>query len=227
MPIIIRRLTSWVSLVAGIVLIAAALMGIFFSEQSLADAQTGLIAIGSVNQSVNVLTDDPLNEGGDVENGDPSQADLLFENTPQLATIREQIILGPFDLNNPQGLCTFDIARLGDIEGINFDVLTETQIPNELVLWRLRPNAAANPDEAWVEEPYVYDGRADSMLFQCLDSATYVLYQGTPASNLNVGLSDAGQLPQQSVQWLLVIAGLLLSTGGAIGVSSSNAKQRS
>lgn len=210
MPKHILKQTSLASVTIAFLLVVAFAVSAFFSVRTATSAQTGVLTVGNANQLIRVLNS--------------TAANRLFQATPQLAGIRSNIILGPFDIATPVGLCEIQLSGLVRL-GANAAVLNSTQIPNQLGLWRLLPNAPQVLAEAWVPVGYSYNPVSNSIIFQCFDAATYVLFKGeSTLASLNAGLSDAGQinvLLDARSQALLVLAGAFLLMGGALGFAAN------
>ncbi len=206
------RLFSFVCLLTGVLMLGGAVA----TAQTGSGATTGNVVIDNIGAELNA------NPAMRYDALASEYLRTLFDETPQLTAIQRDIVLGPFEIDPPVGVCEISLNTLASL-GANTTLLDTLQVPNELALWRLLNAPASDP--RWIPVGYAYNPISNSMIFQCVDRATYVLYRGTNEMSFNGGLSDAGTYPARPAQvshWLGVIGVLLL----AIGAISRDASTR-
>ena len=114
-----------------------------------------------------------------------------LRSSGQMQQVPEENVVLLYEVPTGNGVCIIEAQNLRN-QGI---VPDETDIPSDLVLWRLLPASAGAADDAtWIEYPYLYNPQTDSIRYQCLGSATFALLRGTPQFGFNAGLSDSSDL---------------------------------
>ena len=200
MPHRIVRLFSFLCLLTGVLMLGGAIV----TAQTGSGATTGTVVIDNIGAELNA------NPAMRYDALASEYLRTLFDQTPQLTEIQRDIVLGPFEIDPPVGVCEISLNTLASL-GANTTLLDTLQVPNELALWRLLN--APDSDPRWIAVGYAYNPISNSMIFQCVDRATYVLYRGTNEMSFNGGLSDAGTSPARPAHWLGVIGVLLLAVG--------------
>jgi len=118
----------------------------------------------------------------------PGTIRWLRSNTPQLFAIPLNSIVEMCQTSAGAGICAFELNSLLE----DYVVPQGMSIPDNLVLWRLSPNASQSPETAWIDNAFLYEPLTNSIRFQCLSPATYVLLLSDAPLAINPALSDAG-----------------------------------
>lgn len=135
----------------------------------------------------------------------------------QLGAVPDDDLLLMYEVPVGNGVCILEANTLRDL-GLEPGV----DIPSDVTLWRLQPTARLQPENAWIEYPYLYNPQTQSIRYQCVGSATFALLRGTPQFSFNAGLSDAGSTTESSGVALLLVAALL--SLGAYGITRINSR---